>query len=1010
MKLKHVLKKLTACFCLLVLCCNAYSQTLPVKGKVLDTKGAPVPGATVKIKGSAKGTTTSVDGSFVLQAPSNATIVISAVGYNTQEVAGSQNISVRLAENNQALNEVVVTALGVKRDKRILTYSTQQIKSADIQQSKDPNLVNALDGKVSGVQVTTSSGTPGSSSRIVIRGASSFYGNNQALMVVDGIPINNDETGNLDSGPGTNRLADIDPSIIESMDVLKGAAATALYGSAGANGVIIITTKSGAKDKAPTINFSSDFSFEKAIFPQVQDKYSLGTNGIYYDGVNNKTSTSWGALMDTLKINGQKAPVYNQMKDFFQTGRTYNNTVALNGGGSTSSYLFSYSNFDQKGTIPTTSFLRNTVFAKYSNQVTSKINTTFQLNYSNSQNNRLPEGYSLESPVWTIYTAPVSYNLQPYEDAEGNQRLYRYSRNNPYWVINNIYNKSTVNRFLPTFTSDYKPLSWLTVTERFGADVYTENDKYKEAVGSAANPTGRIIDQTINFRQFNNDLFLRAAHEFGDFNTDLILGNNIYSSYTQYLNGNGTGLNINNFDNISSASTINYNETHYLTRKVGFYAQGNIDYKRFLVLALTGRYDGSSVLSSDHNYYPYGSAATSFILSQFFSPKLQDVMNLAKIRVSYATVGNDGITPYSLQTAYQSQTAALYTNVRNISFPYNGQAGFALNTTLGNPNLKNERINEFETGIETGFFRNRITFEASYFDKKTNDGIIPGVTIAPSTGYSGTTVNTASMRNRGIEALLNVVPIKTKNFTWDFTVNFSRIRNKVLAIDGDLQQIGNGFTTIIVGQPYGTIYGTRYARNVQGKLLTDASGLPYAADTQGIIGNTNPNWTGGFSNNLRYKQFNFSVFFDVKKGGDIQNNVDGYGYFYGTPKVTEDRGPRVVDGISAATGQPNTIVTNGQAYYQRLNGITESVIQDGTYIKLRNVSVGYTLKPTWLVGTPFKALNFSVTGRNLWVYAPHFTGGDPEVSSFGSSNGSQGIYSFSTPTSRSFDFSLKLTL
>jgi hypothetical protein len=232
----------------------------------------------------------------------------------------------------------------------------------------------------------------------------------------------------------------------------------------------------------------------------------------------------------------------------------------------------------------------------------------------------------------------------------------------------------------------------------------------------------------------------------------------------------------------------------------------------------------------------------------------------------------------------------------------------------------------------------------------------------------------------------------------------------VLNLYGDLQQLGNGFTSLIVGQPYGIIYGTRYARNAQGKLLIDAGGLPYADDTQGIIGNTNPDWTGGFSSNLRYKQFNLSFFFDVKKGGDIQNNVDGYGYFYGTPKVTENRGPRVVDGISATTGQPNTISVNGQAYYQRINGITESVIQDGTYIKLRNVSVGYTVKPLWLKSTPFKTLNFSVTGRNLWIYAPHFTGGDPEVSSFGASNGAQGIYSFSTPTSRSIDFSLKFTL
>ncbi|MNQ90091.1 hypothetical protein D3C85_1054190 [compost metagenome] len=258
--------------------------------------------------------------------------------------------------------------------------------------------------------------------------------------------------------------------------------------------------------------------------------------------------------------------------------------------------------------------------------------------------------------------------------------------------------------------------------------------------------------------------------------------------------------------------------------------------------------------------------------------------------------------------------------------------------------------------------------------------------------------------------LLNVKPVKTENFSWDFTLNYSRIRNKVLAIYGDLKQIGNGFTNIFIDQPYGVIYGTRYDRNAEGKLLIDDGGLPVVAERQGIIGDINPDWMGGIVNNFRYKQFGLSFSFDMKKGGDIQNNVDGYGYFYGTPKVTEDRGPRVVEGVNINTGSPNQVEVNGQSYYQRLNGILESVIQDGTYVKLRNVSFGYTVKPSWIAKSPFKAISFNITGRNLWIYAPHFTGGDPEVSSFGSSNGSQGIYSFSTPTSRSFDFSLKLTL
>ena len=994
-------------FILTMLCCvQIYGQTPLISGKIIDISGQPIPGISVKVKGTAVGSSSDAKGVFSIKSGNPATLVFSGIGYTTKEFAysGQSNITITLSEDQQNLNEIVVTALGVKRDKRNLTYSSQEVKGDQITQSKEPNLVNALAGKVSGVQITSSSGTPGSSSRIVIRGANSLYGNNEALMVIDGIPVNNDETGNLNSGPGTNRIADLDPNIIESINVLKGGAATALYGSDGAKGVIIITTKAGGLNKKPAISFSSSFSMEKPLLPEIQNKYSLGSNGVYFDGVNQKTSTSWGARMDTLKINGQPAQVYDQSDLFFKTGKTYTNTVAINGGGAYNSYFLSYTNFAQDGTVPTSSFDRNTLFGKFTTQIVKDLNITFSLNYANTKNRRLPEGYALESPVWTIFSAPVSYNLQPSVNSDGSQRLFRFSRNNPYWVLDNISNTSVVNRFLPTFTADYKPLNWLTITERFGADVYVEQGKYTESLLSVSNPNGRIVNNNTNFRQYNNDLILNANKSFGDFNVEALLGNNLISTYSQNGYANGLGITIPGFNNIGSTSTVKFTETSYLTRKIGFYLQSNIDYKKFIILSLTGRYDGTSVLAKDNSFYPYGSAATSFIFSNFFSNGLSEVMNFGKLRLSYSTVGNASIGPYSLLTPYESQT------IRNTTFPYQGQSGFLISQLLSDPNLKNERINEFEVGLETGFFKNRLGIELTYFDKRTKNGIIPSVALAPSTGFNATSVNSAAMRNRGIEFLLNAKPISTPDFSWDLTINYSRIRNKVLSIYKDLKQVGNGFNFIFVNQPYGVIYGTRYARNASGQLLTDDGGLPFAADEQGIIGNINPDWMGGIVNNFKYKQFTLSFSFDMKKGGDIQNNVDGYGYFYGTPKVTEDRGPRIVEGVNATTGLPNTVSVTGQAYYQRANGVLESVIQDGTYVKLRNVSLGYNVKPAWLQKTPFKTIGFQVTGRNLWIYAPHFTGGDPEVSSFGSSNGSQGIYSFSTPTSRSVDFSLKLTL
>jgi TonB-linked SusC/RagA family outer membrane protein len=984
----------------------AKAQTNVIRGKVSADTGGGIPGISIKVKGTSIGTATDGNGNFSLQHAVPATLVISGIGYLTKEVVfnNEPNFNVILKSDMQDLNEVVVTALGIKREKRILTYSSQEVKGDQLTQAKEPNLVNAIAGKVSGVQITSSSGTPGSSSRIVVRGANSFYGNNEALMIIDGIPVDNSERGNLNSGPGTNRIADLDPNIIDNINVLKGGAATALYGSDGAKGVIIITTKAGQKNKKPTLNISSGFSFENPLLPELQNKYSLGTNGKYFDGVTQKTSTSWGALMDTLKINGQPAKVYNQSDLFFKTGKTYSNTMSVDGGSNIASYFVSYSNLKQEGTVRSTSFNRNTLFAKYNMQVIKDLNMTFSLNYANTKNDRLPEGYALESPVWTIFSAPVSYDLQPSLNEDGTQRLFRFSRNNPYWVTDNIKNKSVVNRFIPTFTADYKPLEWLTITERFGADVYVEQDKYKESRLSVSNPNGRLVDNNVNFRQYNNDLMVNASKTFGDFSMDLLLGNNIISTYLQTTYANGLGITVPGLDNMRAASNVTYKEESFINRKIGFYAQANIDYKKFLVFSLTGRYDGNSVLAKESSFYPYGSAATSFIFSNFFSKGLSDVMNFGKLRLSYSTVGNASIGAYSLLNPYETQT------IRNIAFPYSGQSGFLISDILNDPNLKNERINEVELGLETGFFRNRINLEVTYFNKRTVDGIIPNVAIAPSSGYNSTSVNTAEMRNRGIEVLLNVKPVKTENFSWDFTLNYSRIRNKVFAIYGDVKQIGNGFTNIILNQPYGVIYGTRYDRNAEGKLLIDDAGLPVVAEKQGIIGDINPDWMGGLVNNFRYKQFGLSFAFDIKKGGDIQNNVDGYGYFYGTPKVTENRGPRVVDGVNINTGNPNQVEVNGQSYYQRINGILESVIQDGTYVKLRNVSLGYTVKPSWIAKSPFKALSFNITGRNLWIYAPHFTGGDPEVSSFGSSNGSQGIYSFSTPTSRSFDFSLKLTL
>lgn len=980
-------------------------------GKVVEENGNPIPGASIKLKNKNVGIVSKDDGTFSIQSTGKGTLLISALGYADKEVElnGQQGIEIVLSKSSKQLEEVVVTALGVRREKRNLTYSTQEVKGEELLKTKESNVINGLAGKVSGVQITSSSGAPGASSRIVIRGITSIFGtgDNQALIVVDGVPINNDETGNISgapSGAGSNRLTDINPEVIESVNILKGAAATALYGSSGARGVVMITTKNGSMEKKQVLSFSSDLSFEHPLLPEIQKKYGQGDRGIFFNGEDQKTSAVWGPMIDTLKVNGEKVKLYDQMKLFFRTGVTTNNTVSVNGGGNSSSYFMSYSYLDQKGIVPTSDYKRHGIFLKYTNKITNNFTSTFQFNYTNSKNNRVPEGYGLESPLWTILTAPITWNPLPYLNEDGTQRVYRFSRNNPYWVLDHIHSNAVVNRFIPVATFNYTPLKWLTFTERIGADIFSEQDKYIEAPSSTLATTGRILDQNVNFRQYNHDFIVNANKEFGAFNINLLLGNNILSTYSQYHIGQGLGTSIEDYQNINNASTISYKETHYLQRKVGFYAQANIDYKKFINLSLTGRYDGSSVLAKDNSFYPYGSAATSFVFSELLPATMRKTVNLAKLRVSYATVGNDAVGPYALATPYEPAT------IGTITFPYQGQSGFLISQTLGNPTLKNERINEYEVGLEAKLFQNRIGIEASYFNKKTVDGIIPGVSIAPSSGYAYTNVNSAKLQNKGVEILLNATPVRSAKFSWDIAFNFTKIDNKVIEISDayGINQLGNGFTQIIKGMPYGVKWGSTFARNEKGQMLIDDNGLPVRGD-DGVIGNILPDWLAGVNNTLRYGQFSLSFFFDMKKGGDIENNVDGYGYFYGTPKVTENREDRIIPGVKQSDGKPNDIKVQAEDYYRRINGITEAVIQDGTYIKLRNVTFSYDFNRDLLKSTPFKAASLSVTGRNLWIYSPHFTGADPEVSSFGSSSGSQGIYSFSTPTSRSINISLKVS-
>ena len=977
----------------------AAAQTKKITGKVTDEAGNPVSGASVREKDSRRGTATDAEGRFSIAVKNGATIIVTSVNIQPREIAtgAADHYDVEVKARDNALNEVVVTALGIKRDKRELTYSTQQVTGAALSASKETGVLNALTGKVSGVQITASSGQPGASSRIVIRGNSSLLGNNEALIILDGIPVNNDQTGNPNNtGNGTSRLSDIDPNTIESINVLKGSAASALYGSAAARGVVVITTKGGAFNSKPKVVVNSQYSFENPILPKMQMKYAQGDRGVYYDGDTKKTSAVWGPSIDSLRSVGLLKYYKNPMEAFFTTGKTWTNTVSVNGGNDKSNYFFSYSNLDQSGTVPTTKYGRNAIFAKFSNRLTDQLTATMQMNYSLSTSHTIPEGYDLTDPLWTVYTSPSTWNPLPYLDSAGNQRVFRLSRNNPYWDLNNIYTNDKVSRFIPVLTVVYKPLDWLSITERGGADTYTEQPDYYEAPSSALVTTGKIIQNSTNFRQFNNDLIAEARHGFGDFDISFLLGNNIQSTYSQTHSITGTGTSLANFDNVTNGAVITGYETHSLVRKIGFYSQANIDYRNFLNLSLTGRYDGTSVLASNKNFYPYGSASAGFIFSELLKVP---AISFGKLRVSYSSVGNDNVLPYSLTTPY--------TIAR--SFPYGGNSGFLISQSLGNPYLRNEITKEAEVGLEMQFLHNRLGFEVSYFSRNHDNLLTQGVPIAPSTGYNSTTLNAAFMTNKGIEALVNITPVRTRDFKWDMTLNYSRIRNKVTKIFGNTPQLQIGQTWAFIGKPYGVFYSPGYLRDSSThEIIVDAKGLPITTPSNEIIGNLQPDFLAGINNNFTWKNFTVGFFFDYRKGGDILNSDDRYGYFYGTPLVTQNRQDLVVKGLVKGTKQQNTTPVHAEDYFQRINTNYEAAMQSGTYLKLRTASIGYKLPAQMLNNTCFNTVGLTLTGRNLFIYKPGFTGSDPEVSSYGTGNGSQGVYGNTVPTSRSFNLTLNV--
>ncbi|MBO9684283.1 MAG: SusC/RagA family TonB-linked outer membrane protein, partial [Flavisolibacter sp.] len=799
--------------CLVSTSLFAQVSTVHVTGKVTDEKGSPLEGVSIKLKDGNLGTTSNNNGEFSIATPNeNSLLVFSFVGYKQQQIKVDKQIPLRiqLQQLNSDLNEVIVTAVGIKNTKRSINYSVQNLKADEITSTKEVNIVSAISGKAAGVQVNNSSGQPGGSATIRIRGNASALGENSPLFILDGMPIDNSNTGLSIQNANqivnqSNRAVDLNPNDIESISILKGPAAAALYGIRAANGAIVITSKKGAIKRGVEklkVSLYSSYSVEDIVrrLQPLQTKFGQGVNGKYVEPGQNGSEDSWGPLLDTLTysstpskwdangtIVGKSSPLsngipvnrYNNIDNFFQKGYTNDNHISVTGNTERLGYYFSFGRLFQQGIVPTTAFYRNTARIGATLQANSKLDFSVSVNYFNSgAKNRMLPGGAPGGVLRSLMNTPLNFDITnglddaahnpaSYTFPDGTQRAYAGGNrgfDSPYWSLNNNPHPDEINRGVIVEETNYKILDWLTATARIGTDFSFEKRMAAYSKGSVAFPAGVIINYTFFNRDVNTDAYLTANKKLsGNFNLKAIVGHNFFDHYLYSTLNQGNNLNLPNFYNISNASTFNIQQSTYKRRLIAGYASAEIDYKKWVILNLTGRNEITSTLTKGQNSFFYPSASLGLIVNEALNLNIRK-LDYFKLRASYAKVGNDA-SPYSLDTYYSATILSGSVQGQTLNFPFNGVAGYNINTNMGNENLKPEQITSYEAGIETWFFKNRLGLDASVYKNESRNQILP-ISIPASTGFTSFATNAGLITNQGIDVVLTGVPVKSKTFTW----------------------------------------------------------------------------------------------------------------------------------------------------------------------------------------------------------------------------------------------------
>jgi len=1026
---------------------SVLSQTRVVSGKVINSLGEPVPLATIQQKGTSKFITADGTGHFsITVAGASPVLVISSTGYAKQEVVitDATSYDVQLKESG-TMNEVVVsTAFGIRQKKKSLGYTVQEIGAAQLSQGRQNDFINALQGKVNNVNITSTGGAPGSGTDIVIRGLSSLSpgANNQPLIVIDGVPVNNstnvtavipstgtagNQAASNDQFAFANRGLDINPNDIESISVLKGAGATALYGLQASNGVLIITTKKGLAGRT-SINVSSSVSDDFLTkWPEIQTTYREGSNGrvsVNFDGTLGSKFQTFGPARTAAD------PVYNNFKRAFTTGNRYDNSIALQGGNSRATYYNSFSALNQNGILDGTGYKRYTFKLSGTYQVSDKVSVNGSASFITSRSNMPSSGDKGVMTALSYHT--TTYDVRDYIYPDGSMKVYSPGNiDNPLYTAKYSQLVDNLSRFVGNMGLSYSIIPGLKFDYKIGADIY--GDKRTRIVPGPrypGDPTtldiaiangGFIVEERVNFRDVNSNAYLTWDHRLGDDLTLTVLaGNNIQVTQSDLVNTRGEKFALPGFYDLSNTTNLYAFRSTTNRKYAGIFGSAKIGFKEALYLELTGRNDWSSTLPSKNNSFFYPAASLSYVFTQLHKMDSR-ILNYGKLRLSYSQVGKDAL-PYSNGPYYQSVTGFPFQTSTGTSVP-----GFLRNTTIGDPDLKAEMQKSFEVGTELHFLGDRINLDVSYYNSKNENQIIP-VPVSYTGGYSRYITNAGTLRNTGVEVELNVTPVKMKDFTWNFIVNWSQNKSKVLAINKGITEVlfydeGRINSKLVVGGSAGDLYGQPYQRNAEGKLLiasnpatTSNYGLPQYTANFVKVGNALPDWVGTVNTSFTYKRWTLSGLLEYKKGGDMYDVTMRNSIRNGVLKITETRYKQIIfDGVKMTDGKVNDIpvVLDRNNYYNApaaFANVADVLVQDASWLRLRNVSLSYAIPASWVAGTKvIKGAALGLTATNFILWTP-YKGYDPQSTAYSSGYNVYGFTGSNIPNFSSVIFNLNINL